>query len=189
MMFWYYVLASRIDDTQAWLAATRWMGDSVVPSTDPASQCVDAKIAAADADGAAVLLASFTSWAAGAPAESGTLVVPIEGNQIAIHACDPGPAISAQLPVRVPVAFGGAGVERELLAAADSAAADATVDAPCLITAARQRGVALTSPADDAPAMAIGWQPAYVAANLDLGAGCVTPAPAATAPVEAAPAP
>ena len=57
MMFWYYVLASRIDDGQAWAAATRWMGDSTVTSTEANAQCVDSKIAAADADGAAVLLA------------------------------------------------------------------------------------------------------------------------------------
>jgi hypothetical protein len=188
MMFWYYVLASRLDDAQAWSAASRWMGDSVVTSTDATSQCVDAKIAAADADGAAVLLASFTSWAATAPAESATVVVPIEGNQIAIRACDPGVVVSAQLPARVPVAFGGAGVERALLEAANSAAGDATVDAACLITAARQRGPVFASPADDAPVVAVGWQPAYVAANLDLGAGCVVVAPVA-APVEAAPTP
>ncbi len=188
MMFWYYVLASRIDDGQAWAAATRWMGDSVVTSTDATSQCVDAKIAAADADGAAVLLASFTSWAATAPAESTTIVVPIEGNQIAIRACDPGVVVSAQLPARVPVAFGGAGVERALLETANSAAGDAAVDAACLITAARQRGAVLASPADDAPVLAVGWQPAYVAANLDLGAGCVVAAPVA-APVEATPTP
>jgi len=179
MMFWYYVLASRIDDSQAWLAATRWMGDSVVMSTDAASPCVDAKIAAADAEGAAVLLATFTAWAATAPAESATAVAPIEGNQVAIHACDPGVAVSAQLPARVPVAFGGAGVERALLAAADSAAGDATVDSACLVSAARQRGNVLASPADDAPVLAVGWQPAYVAANLDLGTGCVVAAPAA----------
>jgi hypothetical protein len=31
----------------------------------------------------------------------------------------------------------------------------------------------LTSPADDAPVFAANWQPAYVAANLDVAAGCV----------------
>ena len=120
-MFWYYVLASRIDDGQAWSAAVRWTGDSMVTSTGAASQCVDAKVAAADPDGAAVLLAAFPSWAAAAPAESATTVVPIEGNQVAIRACDPGAAVTAQLPVKVPVAFGGAGVERALVQAAVSA--------------------------------------------------------------------
>ena len=48
MMFWYYVLASRIDDGQAWSAAVRWAGDSMVTSMGSASQCVDAKVAAAD---------------------------------------------------------------------------------------------------------------------------------------------
>jgi hypothetical protein len=182
MMFWYYVLASRIDDGQAWTAATRWLGDSLVTSTDATSQCVDAKIAAADPDGAASLLASFTAWAAAAPAESATVVVPIEGNQVSIRACDPGATLTAQLPAKVPVAFGGAGVEGALVAAARSAAGEAIVDANCLVTAARQRGVALASPADDAPVVAVGWEPAFVAANLDLGAGCVSAAPVAPAP-------
>ncbi len=189
MMFWYYVLASRIDDSQAWAAATRWMGDSTVTSTEANAQCVDSKIAAADADGAAVLLATFTSWASTAPGGASTVVTPIEGNQISIRACDPGAAVSAQLPARVPVAFGGAGVEGALVAAADSAAGDATVDGACLITAARLRGTALAAPADGAPAMATDWQPPYVAANLDLGTGCVTAAPVAPAPVDAAAAP
>jgi hypothetical protein len=189
MMFWYYVLASRLDDGQAWAAATRWMGDSTVTSTEANAQCVVSKIAAADADGAAVLLATFTSWASTAPGGASTVVTPIEGNQVSIRACDPGAAVSAQLPARVPVAFGGAGVEGALVAAADSAAGDATVDGACLITAARLRGTALAAPADGAPAMATDWQPPYVAANLDLGTGCVTAAPVAPAPVDVAAAP
>ena len=192
MMFWYYVLASRIDDSQAWLGATRWMGDSLAASTGASNQCVDVKIAAADADGAAVLLGAFGAWAAAAPPESTTTVVPIDGNQVAIRACDPTPAISAQLPARIPVVFGGAGVELSLLHAAASAAATtgtATVDSACLITAARQRGVALTSPGDDAPVLVVDWLPAYVAANLDLGAGCVVAPPDAAAPVAVAPTP
>jgi hypothetical protein len=158
-------------------------------STNMNTQCVDAKIAAGDPDGAAVLLASFTSWASTAPAGSTTLVVPVEGNQISIRACDPGAAASAQLPARVPLAFGGAGAEGALVAAADSAAGDASVDGTCLITAARQRSVPLASPADEAPAIANGWQPPYVAANLDLGTGCVNAAAVAPAPVDAAAAP
>ena len=185
MVFWYYVLASRIDDSQAWAAATRWMGDSMDTTNEVAGQCVNAKIAAADAEGAAALLTAFTSWAALAPAESTTLVTPIEGNQIGIRACDPGAAVSAQLPARAPVAFGGAGVERALVEAANSAAGEANLDAPCLVTAARLRGTALAPPSDDAPVLAVGWQPAYVAANLDLATGCVI----AAAPAVPAPAP
>ncbi len=175
MMFWYYVLASRIDDGQAWAAAVRWTGDSVATSTGSASQCVDAKVAAADPDGAAVLLAAFQSWAATAPAESTTTVVPIEGNQVAIRACDPGAVLTAQLPTKTPAAFGGAGVERALVQAAVSAAGQATVDSACLVNAARQRALGLISPSDDAPVVAFGWAPPYVAGTLDLAITCMAP--------------
>jgi hypothetical protein len=175
MMFWYYVLASRIDDGQAWSAAVHWTGDSLATSRGMASQCVDAKIAAADPESAAVLLAAFESWAATAPAESTTTVVPIDGNQVAIRACDPGAVLTAQVPPKVPVIFGGAGVERALVQAAVSAAGQAKVDPACLVTAARQRGSVLASPADDAPVFSAGWESPYVAANLDLALGCVVP--------------
>jgi hypothetical protein len=42
-----------------------------------------------------------------------------------------------------------------------------------LVTAARLRAQPLTSPADDAPVLAVGWKPAYVTANIDLATGCV----------------
>jgi hypothetical protein len=175
MMFWYYVLASRIDDAQAWSAAVRWTGDSIATSTGPAGQCVDAKITAGDPDGAAVLLVTFTSWASFAPAESGTTVSQGEGNQIAIRACDPGAAVSALAPPKVPVLFGAAGVEHALVQAAAAAAAPGSkIDAACLVTAARGRTATLTSPADEAPVFAVGWQPPYVDANLELATACVT---------------
>jgi hypothetical protein len=173
MMFWYYVLASRIDDGQAWTAAVRWASDSIALAPPTPAQCVDANVGAADADGANVLLAAFTSWAAAAPIESTTTVSLIEGNQVAIRACDPGSAVTGLLPVKVPVAFGGAGVERALVQAAITAASGATVDANCLVAAARARATPLTVPADDAPVLAVNWQPAYVTANIDLAAGCV----------------
>ena len=146
----------------------------MLTSTGSASQCIDARITAADPDGAAVLLAAFESWAATAPAESTTTVVPIEGNQVAIRACDPGAASTASTPPKMPVAFGGAGVERALVQAAIGAAGQAKVDPACLVTAARQRSTALVSPADDLPVLAVGWASAYAAANLDLAITCVT---------------
>jgi ribonuclease I len=77
------------------------------------------------------------------------------------------------LPAKVPVAFGGAAVERALVQSAVSATPNTKVDAACLVNAARGRGAAFTSPGDDAPVLALDWQPAYVAANLDLAASCV----------------
>ena len=76
-----------------------------------------------------------------------------------------------------------------LVQAAASAAGNAKVDATCLVKAARQRGSPLTSPADDAPVLAVNWQPAYVAANIDLAAGCVAPTPAAPVDPATVPAP
>ena len=174
MMFWYYVLARRIDDGQAWSAANRWTGDSMTVTTAALpSPCVDATFSAADAEGAAVVLAAFQTWAAAAPVESTTQVAPIDDTQIAIRACDPGAVLTAALPARVPVVFGGAGVERALVESAVSAARNTKVDAVCVVKAARARGGVLTSPADDAPVLSVGWQPAYVAANIDLAATCV----------------
>ena len=174
MMFWYYVLASRIDDGQAWAAAARWSADSLTNSTAAPTSCVDATFSAADADGAAVVLAALQAWTAAAPLESTTSVTPVDGTQIAVHACDPGAVLTAALPARVPVIFGGAGVERALVQSAVSAAGrNSTVDRTCLVTAARARGAVFASPADDAPVLAVGWQPPYVAANTDLAAGCV----------------
>jgi hypothetical protein len=174
MMFWYYVLASRIDDGQAWSAAARWTGDSLTTSTATGTQCIDARVTAADADGAVVLVGAFQSWAATAPAESATAVNLIDGNQVSIQACDPGAAITVLVPTKVPVVFGGAGVERALVQAAATAAGNARLNGACLISAARLRGTVLSSPADDAPTVAAGWQPPYVTANLDLAAACVS---------------
>ena len=176
LMFWYYVLASRIDDTQAWSAAVHWTGDSVVASPNATAQCFDAHVTAGDAAGATVMAAAFQAWAAAAPAESGTTVDASADNQVAIHACDPGAAATATLTVKVPVPFGGAAVERALVDAAVSAATQTKVDAACLISAARQRNTPLASPSDDAPVVAVDWKPAYVTANLDLAAGCVAAA-------------
>jgi len=173
MMFWYYVLASRIDDGQAWSAAARWTSDSLTLSTATPSTCVNATFGAADADGAAAALVAFQTWASVAPVESTTTVTPMDGNQISIQACDPGAVLTAALPTKVPVAFGGAAVERALVQSAASATPGTRVDAACLVNAARARGSVFSSPSDDAPVLAVDWQPAYVAANIDLAASCV----------------
>jgi hypothetical protein len=174
MMFWYYVLASRIDDGQAWSAAARWTSDSLTKSVGTPNSCINATFGAADADGAAAALVAFQTWASLAPVESTTSVAPIDGNQIAIQACDPGPVLTAALPVKVPVIFGGAAVERALVQSAVSAARNTRVDAACVVNAARARGTAFSSPSDNAPVLAVDWQPAYVAANIDLAATCAS---------------
>ncbi|HEY4611189.1 MAG TPA: hypothetical protein VIH06_18375, partial [Ilumatobacteraceae bacterium] len=176
MMFWYYVLASRIDDSQAWTAATRWSADSTIESSGSTSKCVESTITTADSQGALILLAALQSWALLAPAESTTTVAPADVNKITVRACDPGAALSPPPAVKAPMAFGGAGVERALVQAAVLAANGTPVDATCLVNAARGRGVALSMPADEPPVVVVGWQPPYVTANLDLASGCVAPA-------------
>ena len=176
MMFWYYVLASRIDDGQAWSAANHWTGDTLtVTSADVPSPCVDATFSAADPVGVAPLLGAFQAWAAAAPAESTTTVTQVDATTIAIRACDPGAVLTAALPAKVPVGFGGAGVERALVQSAVSAARNTKLDILCVVAAARARGVTLASPADDAPVLAVDWAPPYIAANIDVGPTCVAP--------------
>ena len=174
MMFWYYVLASRIDDGQAWSAANHWTGDSLtITSAAVPSPCVDATFSAADPIGIAPVLGAFQTWAAAAPVESTTTVTQVDATKIAIRACDPGAVLTAALTARVPVVFGGAGVERALVQSAVSAARNTKVDIVCVVTAARARGAILSSPADDAPVLAVDWEPPYVAANIDVAGGCV----------------
>jgi len=172
MMFWYYVLASRIDDGQAWAAATRWTADSTVTSAGSTSQCVDSTITTADSEGALILLAALQSWATLAPPESSTTVAPADINKISIKACDPGAALAPPATVKVPMAFGGAGAERALVSAAVEAGHGTAVDATCLVKAARGRG-GLSMPSDESPVVAVAWQPPFVTNNLDLAPGCV----------------
>jgi hypothetical protein len=173
MMFWYYVLAGRIDDGQAWAAATRWTADSTATSAGSTTQCVESTITTADSEGALILLAALQSWASLAPPETSTTVGPTDTNKISVKACDPGPAWAPPAAAKVPMAFGGAGVERALVAAAVEAANGTPVDGACLVKAARGRGGALSMPSDESPVVATGWQPPFVAANLDLAPGCV----------------
>jgi len=107
------------------------------------------------------------------PPETSTTVGPTDTNKISVKACDPGPAWAPPAAAKVPMAFGGAGVERALVAAAVEAGNGTAVDGACLVKAARARGGALSMPSDESPVVAIGWQPPFVAANLDLAPGCV----------------
>ena len=177
MMFWYYVLASRIDDwpgvvgSDAVDGLIRWRRP-----TGAASQCVDAKIAAADPDGAAVLLGRVRlvggHRSGGVDDDGCPRSTAIRSPSVpAIRCSGVGSA-----PHELPVAFGGAGVERALVQAADSAAGEATVDAACLVNAVRQRAQRLTSPADDAPVLAVGWHPP-TSPPISIWRRCMTVAP------------
>ncbi len=101
MLYWYHVLAGRIDDDLAWNAALGWRADAIdaVPGTlasGAATTCVDAVVSIADAS-LDTATTAFTEWANSGPPEAGTIVTAIPGStgvsQLQIHACDPGPAI------------------------------------------------------------------------------------------------
>ena len=97
MLFWYHVLAARLDDDLAWNAALGWRGDDVSPSASGTAACFAGTVRVDDAH-AAVATAAFTAWAAAAPTESTTAVTtaPGEGGAptvISVTACDPGASV------------------------------------------------------------------------------------------------
>jgi hypothetical protein len=105
----------------------------------------------------------------------------MDGNRVAVMSCDPGPA-SITMAEGVPLAFGGAPLERAL---SSTVVPDPTqaVGAPvCLALQARFRNLPFTLPDDQSPLLGLagGWQSPYVAGNADLAITCLS-APAAAA--------
>jgi hypothetical protein len=95
MLYWYHVLAARIDENTAWQAALGWQNDLVTWGTGASGTCVDARLqvdpAALDRMGSAL-----DAWAAAAPAVSGaTITRTTDGSamQFEVVACDPGPGV------------------------------------------------------------------------------------------------
>ncbi len=96
MLFWYHVLAARVDDDLAWRAALTWQGDEVSTVTGGAGLCVTA-VFQADPTGASVADAAFQQWAAAAPAQAPATVVSSATpttHQVTVNACDPGPTVA-----------------------------------------------------------------------------------------------
>ncbi len=182
MTYWYYVLAGRLDDQQSWLAATSWAGDSTTVSVNPGGTCVNSTISAFNDGGAAALKTALDSWVAAGPIEARATVQLIDGNRVTVMSCDPGPA-SITMADGVPLAFGGAPLERAL---SSTVVPDPTqaVGAPvCLALQARFRNLPFTLPGDQSPLLGLagGWPSPYVAGNADLAITCLS-APA-VAPV------
>lgn len=95
MLYWYHVLASRIDNDLAWQAALSWRGDSVSTVNSTTGTCVVATIDVTPAlfDTAA---GAFQQWVASAPAASKAAVTSIvndAGAQVTVNSCDPGEAV------------------------------------------------------------------------------------------------
>ena len=183
LAYWYYVLAGRLDDQQAWLAATSWAGDTTTVSSNTGGVCVSSTIAAYTDGGAGALKAAFDSWAAAGPLEARATVQQLENNRIAIMSCDPG-AAAVTMAEGLPMAFGGAPVERALVSTVVPDPSEAVGAPVCLALQARFRNVPYSLPDDQSPllGMAGGWQAPYVTANVDLGGTCLAPQSAAPVP-------
>jgi hypothetical protein len=97
MLYWYHVLAGRIDDDLAWRAALTWQGDTLTTVASGSSTCV-AAIFEPSASGAATAISAFQAWAKAAPKPSLTQAKLVPGTagskQITIDACDPGASVA-----------------------------------------------------------------------------------------------
>jgi hypothetical protein len=114
MLFWYHVLASRLDPATAWNNALPLQRDDVVVAQGAAGYCVSA-VLTTSADALAGVTAAFVAWAGVAPPESTTTVASavVDGNgQLSINACDPGIAVQTNSGVPA-LAMGGAPLRSE----------------------------------------------------------------------------
>lgn len=112
MLFWYHVLAARVDDNQAWHAALLWRDDAVSFIGGERS-CVSA-VLTVDPAGYESVLRAFNAWAAAAPGEAETAVTatsPANG-QLSVSACDPGASIATNSGL-AHLSLGGAPLDSE----------------------------------------------------------------------------
>ena len=93
MLYWYHVLAARLDDDEAWKVASLWRDDRVVVRDSGATTCVSAEFSVGSRD-LAVAEDAITRWAALAPAESLAMVsseaITVDVGVVTLDACDPG---------------------------------------------------------------------------------------------------
>ncbi len=114
MLFWYHALASRIDENTAWTAALAWQDDEMSVVSSPSGSCVVASIKV-DQASLDQVNSALQSWAAAAPAESGTTVTMTGATpaiQLQINACDPGPGVQTNSGASH-LALGGAPLRAE----------------------------------------------------------------------------
>lgn len=151
MLYWYHVLAARLDDDVAWAAAMLWRDDRVTVRDPEGSSCVAAEFSVSNRDlGAAE--SAFAKWAAAAPADSLTMVsaaeVTVDFGVVTIDACDPGASVPTNDGAAV-LALGAAPLRAEQfrrILAADSARLPEAVacqvwSAGDRVTLADERGV------------------------------------------------
>ncbi|MBI4884446.1 MAG: hypothetical protein HY826_10390 [Actinobacteria bacterium] len=95
MLFWYHVLAGRLDPATAWNNALALQRDDVSVTKGASGYCVTAvlTVTASVFDN---VTAAFLAWAGAAPAESLTTVTAsnVDGlAQVSVNACDPGNSV------------------------------------------------------------------------------------------------
>lgn len=113
-LYWYHVLATRLDADTAWRTALALRSDSVSVVSGSAGVCATAllRFDPATVDGADAALAT---WAAGAPLESSTTASGVAGGEpgeFEISACDPGDAVDTRASTPRP-SLGGAMLRSE----------------------------------------------------------------------------
>ena len=92
----FLMLAAHGDAHAALTAADHWAGDSATVSERDGKVCIDATIAADDAAGATALEGALQSWASSLPTES-TATVRLDGDQVRLRSCDPGPTADQRI--------------------------------------------------------------------------------------------
>jgi len=114
-LFWYHVLAARLDDDRAWTTSLLWHDDRVTSLETAGGVCVTGEFSVLnrDLDDA---LATFEAWAASAPPESITTVradsVSVDLGVVSVSACDPGVGVPTN-DGSVPLSLGGAPLRSE----------------------------------------------------------------------------
>ena len=173
MIYWYYVLAGRLDSTTAWNAALSWNGDITEQALLPDGRCVSATIATFDEAGQQRLLSALQQWAAAAPPESTPSVSAGADLTVLVSSCDPGPSADTLSNAMI-TPFGNS--EAELVVAGDLLRAGlprSEAARICVINAVRGFGVPdLVEPASVDPALAEPQLDLTSQASRDLMAGC-----------------
>ena len=159
LSLWYYVLAGRLDDAEAWNAAAVWNGDETVFDSSSTGICMTSTISTLDEAGRQKLQTAFEQWAALAPVESLATVTPVGVDQVEVKSCDPGPAADTMTDVPV-TPWGFAADELDAVVDADARATDVR---SCTINAIRSYGVHQLSAAGD---------PAATTAITDIQTSC-----------------
>lgn len=139
LVYWYYVLAGRIDPAAAWDSALAWRGDLTSVSVDGAGLCVSSIITTSDVAGRDLLLGALQQWAAGAPESSRTTLAAATDTEITVDACDPGPAADTYSNDTVPT-FGEA-IGEQITASGLLTAGLPQSARSCVFTAVREVGL------------------------------------------------